>query len=140
MKSFSGRAKVVGTVFCIGGAIVLTLYEGKPLTNPNHLIEQSNITNSRNKTERWTIGSIFLIAGCVGWASWFLMQAKIGKRYPCQYSSTAILSCFAAIQSAMLSIIIERNLSGWFLKGYLEITSIVYAVSILFTTQIPRTT
>ncbi|KAJ0052539.1 hypothetical protein Pint_00706 [Pistacia integerrima] len=126
-KSFSGRAKVVGALFCIGGAIVLTLYMGKPLTNPNHLIEQSHMTNSRNKTQRWAIGSIFLIAGCVGWASWFLMQAWIGKRYPCQYSSTAILSSFAAIQSAILSIIIKRNPSGWFLKGYLEITSILYA-------------
>lgn len=124
----------MGTLFCIGGAIVLTIYKGKPLTNPNHLTEQSSVTNSRNKTERWAIGSIFLIAGCLGWASWFLMQAKIGNRYPCQYSSTAILSTFAAIQSAILSMIIDRSLSGWILKGYLVMTSILYSVSSLFIT------
>ncbi|KAJ0111670.1 hypothetical protein Patl1_00726 [Pistacia atlantica] len=40
---------------------------------------------------------------------------------------TAILSSFGAIQSAILCLIMEKNLSGWILQGKLEIASIIYA-------------
>ncbi|KAL6128463.1 hypothetical protein ACLB2K_071818 [Fragaria x ananassa] len=63
------------------------------------------------------------------WASWFLIQAKIGKSYPFQYSSTAILSFFGAIQSVILTLLTERsiNMSMWVLKGKLEILSVTYS-------------
>lgn len=133
MKSNCGRAKVLGTVICIGGALLLTLYKGTPLNNP-HSLATTHIANHANmmvsvKTKRWAIGSILNAAGCFFWSSWFLIQAKIGKSYPCQYSSIAILTFFGAIQSAILSLIIERNLGMWVLKGKLEILTVIYAVS-----------
>lgn len=131
MKSNCGRAKVLGTVICIGGALLLTLYKGTPLNNP-HSLATTHIANHANmmvsvKTKRWAIGSILNAAGCFFWSSWFLIQAKIGKSYPCQYSSIAILTFFGAIQSAILSLIIERNLGMWVLKGKLEILTVIYA-------------
>lgn len=137
MKSKAGRAKVLGVVICMGGAILLTFYTGIPLTSPHSRATTSGITNYANtmvsgkRTHRWALGSIFLMAGCLMWSSWFLIQAKIGKSYPCQYSSTAILSFFGAIQLAILSLIMERNIEAWILKGKLEIITITYAVSML---------
>lgn len=131
IRSLAGRSKLLGTLVCFGGVILLILYKGKPLTNQHHLTNQHDMTISTSKTDRWAIGTIFLIAGCFVWSSWFLMQARIGKSYPCQYSSTAILSSFGALQSAILCLIMERNLSSWVLKGKLEIASVIYAVSIL---------
>ncbi|XP_031251180.1 WAT1-related protein At3g30340-like [Pistacia vera] len=127
LKSLAGGCKVFGTLVCFGGVILLILYKGKPLINQHHLTKHGDMTFSTSKTESWAIGTIFLIAGCIVWSSWFLMQARIGKRYPCQYSSTAILSSFGAIQSAILCLIMEKNLSGWILQGKLEIASIIYA-------------
>ncbi|XP_059459174.1 WAT1-related protein At3g30340-like [Corylus avellana] len=131
IKSKYGRAKVLGAVVCIGGALLLTLYKGTPLNNPQsrattHIANQDTMMVSA-KTERWAIGSILNAAGCLLWSSWFLIQAKIGKRYPCQYSSTAILSFFGAIQSAVLCLITERNLGMWVMKGKLEILTVIYA-------------
>ncbi|TKY69077.1 WAT1-related protein [Spatholobus suberectus] len=129
MKSLSAKAKVLGTFVCIGGALLLILYKGMPLINrqPEHIADKGITTTSASKLKKWIIGSLLLTAGCLLWSSWFLIQARISKKYPCQYSSTAILSFFAAIQSAMLTLVIDRNNAKWILKGKLEIMTVIYA-------------
>ncbi|GFY93550.1 nodulin MtN21 /EamA-like transporter family protein [Actinidia rufa] len=99
MKNKGGRAKILGMLFI----------------------------KRHHGNKRWAIGSIVLTAGSIMWSSWFLMQAKIGKRYPCQYSSTALMSFFSAVQSAILVLITDWNVSKWTIKGKFEITTVVYA-------------
>ncbi|KAA8519360.1 hypothetical protein F0562_013616 [Nyssa sinensis] len=133
LRSSGGRAKVLGTLVCLGGAMLLTLYKGMPLFNfshshaANYTMGQTMRLSSGKNQERWTVGLIALIAGTLLWSSWFLLQSNIGKRYPCQYSSTAIMAFFGAIQSAVLSLSIDRNLSMWVVKGKIEILTIMYA-------------
>ncbi|WRX10555.1 EamA domain - like 10 [Theobroma cacao] len=132
IRNKAGGAKVFGTLVCIAGAMVLTLYRGKTLVKSNsrattHIINYANTMISTKKKERWAIGSILLTVGCIFWSSWFLLQARIGKTYPYQYSSTAFLSFFSAIQSAILSLVAERNFSKWILKGKLELITVTYA-------------
>ncbi|MFQ6637159.1 hypothetical protein Gotur_013780 [Gossypium turneri] len=124
IKNKSGIAKFVGTTGCIGGAMVLTLYKGKTLVGS----DSETMVHAVNyvKKERWGIGSIFLAAGTVFWSSWFLVQASIGRTYPCQYSSTAFLSFFSAIQSAVISLITERDFTRWVLKEKLELITVAY--------------
>lgn len=136
IKSKAGKAKILGTLVCVSGAMILTLYKGMPLTNPsksgivNLKSREGNMLISPEKTRRWTIGSIVLTAGSIVWSLWFLIQAKIGQKYPCQYSSTAIMCFFSAIQSALSSLSIDRNIFVWVLKGKLEILTVIFAVSI----------
>ncbi|KAL6350072.1 hypothetical protein AAG906_004007 [Vitis piasezkii] len=106
---FNVGAKVLGTFICIGGALLLGLYRGMPLTNPAY--PQTSISSHR--TKRWATGSMVLTAASLTWSSWFLLQAGISKKYPCQYSSTAILSFFSATQAAILSSILDRDLSSF---------------------------
>lgn len=133
MSSKAGRAKVLGTFICMGGAFLLILYKGIPLTNPRSEATTTDILNlagtmiSGKKKRSWVAGSILSLAGCFMWSAWFLMQAKISKIYPCQYSSTAIMSFFGAIQSAVLSLILKRKFSMWILKSKLEIISVLNA-------------
>ncbi|CAL5207911.1 unnamed protein product [Lathyrus oleraceus] len=125
MQSKSAKAKVLGTFVCIGGALILILYKGIPLINP----QSHKVTTpaSASSLKKWIIGSIFLTASCVFWSSWFLIQEKVGKKYPYRYSSTAITSFFATIQSAILNLIIHRNNAKWILKGKLQIMTVVYS-------------
>ncbi|XP_010241527.1 PREDICTED: WAT1-related protein At4g01440-like isoform X2 [Nelumbo nucifera] len=134
LKSKAGRAKLLGTVVCVGGAMMLTLYKGLPLTNRPSSQASTQMTNQassrfspQKRAERWTIGTIALVAGSIFWSSWFLIQARISKQYPCQYSSTAIMSFFSAIQSAVLSLVIERDISLWVLRGKAAILTVLYA-------------
>ncbi|KAI4298162.1 hypothetical protein L6164_031754 [Bauhinia variegata] len=132
IKCNSGRAKILGTLICISGAALLTLYKGKSLFNndSHYRLATSSavkVASSTRNTERWTIGVIALIVGTLFWSSWFILQSNIGKRYPCQYSSTAIMTFFGAIQSAILSLSTDRNLSMWVLKGKIEIITVLYS-------------
>ena len=137
MNSLAGRIRHSCLRWWSTGAVLLTLYKGKLISHPHFQATNYNKTShakmmiSSKKTERWTIDSIFFIIGCIAWSSWLLMQARISKRFPCQYCSCAIISFFGAIQYAILSSIIERNLSGWVLKSKLEIISVIYCVGIL---------
>ena len=117
LKSKCGRAKILGTLVCVVGAMILSLYRGKQLTHSGATENQVNTMVSPKKPKNWAAGSVLLAAGSCMWSSWFLMQARIGRSYPFQYTSTAILSFFGAIQSSILGLIMERNISTWFLRG-----------------------
>ncbi|KAK6146555.1 hypothetical protein DH2020_020424 [Rehmannia glutinosa] len=135
IKYSSGRAKVLGSLVCIGGAILLTVYKGKPLFHFSDVPQRDNRSMEQHMKqlslgtgrERWAIGSVALFAGTLCWSSWFILQTNIGKRYPCQYSSTAIMACFSAIQSAILSSSVDREVSIWILKRKSDILIILYA-------------
>lgn len=134
LKCSSGRAKVIGTLVCIGGGALLTLYKGPSLFDHSHITNRTMETtislSSAKKAERWTVGTIALVIGTLSWSSWFLLQSSIGKRYPCQYSSTAIMSFFGAIQSAILSFSTGSPLSVWVLRGWIQIATVLFAVSL----------
>ncbi|CAM8948267.1 unnamed protein product [Rhodiola kirilowii] len=132
----TGRVKALGTIVCIIGAIMLTSYKGMPLFNHVHSHTAipaahhqafSLSSSDSDKAERWTFGLVALVAGTLLWSSWYLLQSQIGKVFPCQYSSTAIMSFFGAMQSAVLCLILVRNPSIWVLKGKIEILSVLYS-------------
>ncbi|KAL4331744.1 hypothetical protein AHAS_Ahas13G0530700 [Arachis hypogaea] len=77
--------------------------------------------------EKWTIGVIALILGTLFWSSWFILQSTIGKLYPCRYSSTAIMTLFGAIQSAILALSTGRDLSMWIPNGRIQILTVLYS-------------
>ncbi|GAB4861485.1 hypothetical protein Ancab_036687 [Ancistrocladus abbreviatus] len=137
LKSKGGKAKMLGSLVCIGGVILLALYRGIPTNKLAHLHESLNgakdvnLKASGKSPESYAVGSILLTSSVMLWCSWFLLQAKIGKRYPYKYSSTAIMSSFSAIQSAILCFAINRDISIWVLKGKLQIISVLFAVSTL---------
>ncbi|KAL0712474.1 hypothetical protein Bca4012_019452 [Brassica carinata] len=128
MKSKAGMGMVMGTLICIGGALLLTMYKGVPLTK-FHKLETHPSTNNTPalKPENWIIGCVLLFAGSSCFGSWMLIQSKVNDKYPCQYSSTVILSFFGTIQCALLSLIKSRDITAWILKDKLDIMTIVYA-------------
>ncbi|KAG2395945.1 WAT1-related protein [Vigna angularis] len=134
IKCNSGRAKILGSLVCIGGALMLTLYKGKPLVTFSHnesaasMVKSSAVNiYSTKTTEKWTIGVIAMVIGTIFWSSWYILQSKISKRYPCQYSSTAIMSFFGALQSAVICLCTDHNLSIWVLKGKIQIIAFLYS-------------
>ncbi|XP_038875305.1 WAT1-related protein At3g30340-like [Benincasa hispida] len=126
LKSSSGKAKVIGTVVCISGAVLLTTYRGPTLANASYATAHVGDAKLKKTTESWTVGCIALVAGTLLWSSWFLLQSNIGKRYPYQYSSTAIMSGFGAVQSAILSLSTGAKLSAWALTGKIQILTVLY--------------
>ena len=130
IKSNTGRAKVLGTMICICGALVLTLYKGTALTQQNAQMQtQTSNSSPTAVTQKWAMGSFMLIISILVWSSWFIIQAKICRIYPCQYTSTTILSFFGVIQSALLSLISERSISMWVVTEKFQVLALLYSVS-----------
>ncbi|QHO18543.1 WAT1-related protein [Arachis hypogaea] len=129
IKCKSGRAKILGTLVCIGGALLLTLYKGKPLFNYASATSIEK-TGTSSSSGRWTIGVVALILGTLFWSSWYIVQLSISKRFPCQYSSTALMIFFGAIQAAFISLSIQHHdFSIWVLNGKLPIIAVLFFVS-----------
>ncbi|XP_042007287.1 WAT1-related protein At4g01440-like [Salvia splendens] len=130
IKCSSGRGKVVGALVCVGGAVLLTVYKGVPLFHfpvVAQPMERHVLVHPGVGRERWMIGSVALFAGTICWSSWFLLQSHIGRRYPCQYSTTAIMALFSALQAAVLTFSIDRRLSVWVLGNKSDILIVLYS-------------
>lgn len=123
MKRKSGKGKVIGALTCVVGASTLSFYKGMLLIKA-----KAEAGHGVLKSKGLGPGSAFLFAGSVAWSSWFLIQSKIGHNFPYTYSSTSIMSLFSALQSALLFLITNRNISKWILRGHLQILSVAYAV------------
>ncbi|CAA7013049.1 unnamed protein product [Microthlaspi erraticum] len=128
MKSKAGIGMVMGTLICIGGALLLTMYKGVPLTKLHKLETHPSFNNKpAMKPGNWIIGCVLLFAGSSCFGSWMLIQSKVNDKYPCQYSSTVILSFFGTIQCALLSLIKSRDIATWILTDKLDIMTVIYA-------------
>ncbi|CAA0824218.1 WAT1-related protein [Striga hermonthica] len=121
VKRSSGRAKVWGSLVCLCGAVVLIVYKGIPLF---HFAQRIELL--QHSHERWAIGSVALLGGTLCWSLWYILQTSIGNKYPCHYSTTAIMTCFSALQSAVFSSFIDRDLSVWILRTKSDIFIILY--------------
>ncbi|KAL9234599.1 hypothetical protein vseg_009454 [Gypsophila vaccaria] len=125
LRSKRGIAKVSGSLICLGGVILLVLYRGFPLNHTR--MSSANANNPKLRPQDWILGSSFLVLSMLCWSVWFLIQARIGKKYPCKYSSTSAMSAIGAVQSTVLCLAINRDPSIGILRGKLEIFTVLFA-------------
>ncbi|XP_022157115.1 WAT1-related protein At3g30340-like isoform X1 [Momordica charantia] len=125
LNSNSGKAKTLGTVVCISGVALLIAYKGPALANSSYTAKKAAATAVKKTS--WTLGCIALVGGTLLWSSWYLLQSDIGKRYPYEYTSTAIMSFFAATQSAVFGLLTDATLSSWTLRGSIQILTVLYS-------------
>lgn len=117
IRSIYGQAKVVGTLVCVGGAMVMTLYKGPVLLK----------AVSRLGLDTWVLGALLLFASCLAWSCWLTFQAPVVKRYPVQQSLTALMLIQGTVQSFVVALIFERKVSVWKLNWDIKLLSIVYS-------------
>lgn len=135
LKTKPGIAKTLGTLLCLIGVIVLTLYKGVALNSdasPRSTApepQQSSPDATDYTSRKWLMGSVALLAGSFCWSAWFPLQSKVGKKYPALYSCTALVFFLSFLQAAAMSVAAERSLSVWLLQKKMEIATVLFAVS-----------
>ncbi|KAI7725134.1 hypothetical protein M8C21_003792 [Ambrosia artemisiifolia] len=128
-----GISKVAGTLFCISGASVITLYKGPTIYSPSpslHSIrEASPVLQSLGDAngKSWTLGCIFLIGHCLSWSGWLVLQAPVLKKYPARLSFTSYQCFFGVLQFLVLAAFMERDINAWFIHSGAELFSVFYA-------------
>ncbi|XP_042460606.1 WAT1-related protein At4g01440-like [Zingiber officinale] len=83
---------------------------------------------SYSPSGKWLRGSAALLGGSFCWSSWFPLQAKVGKKYPAIYTSTAVIFFLGFLQAATVSLVTSRGrISAWLLEDKLEIGTVFFA-------------
>ncbi|KAG7968414.1 hypothetical protein I3843_08G152900 [Carya illinoinensis] len=133
----AGKAKVLGTLIGIGGAMLLTFYKGPEiniwLTNVNLLSHDNSQHQSRGhdsttlEPENRLLGCILALGSCLSYATWLIIQAKMMEKYPCHYSSTALMCVMGAIQSVVFALCLERDWSQWKLGWNIRLLTVAYS-------------
>lgn len=127
-----GIAKVLGTMCCVAGASVITLYKGPviyspapPLNKPTPMFVSLGDARGKN----WTLGCVYLIGHCLSWSGWLVLQAPVLKKYPARLSVTSYTCFFGLIQFLIIAAIFEREAQAWIFHSGGELFTILYAVS-----------
>lgn len=117
MSSKYGLAKIVGTIVCVGGAMVMTFYKGPVLlTTLNGL-----------SFNTWMLGALLLFVGCLFWSGWVTFQAPVVRKYPAQLSLTAIMLFQGTVMSILVALIFKPKTSAWRVKCDFQLLSILYS-------------
>ncbi|CAN6682754.1 unnamed protein product [Malus baccata var. baccata] len=144
-----GIAKVLGTVFCVAGASVITLYKGPTIYSPTPPLQMMRLMSSTTtsaisstsssaivsslsslgdaKGKSWTLGCIYLIGHCLSWSGWLVLQAPVLKKYPARLSVTSYTCFFGLIQFIIIAAVFERDGQAWIFHNGGEVFSILYA-------------
>lgn len=128
----AGAAKITGTLLSLAGLLLLSLYKGVPLTHQAsaalspEAAHHAAAEGSGNKS--WMLGTVALLANCLCFSFWLLLQTRLTKKYPAIYSSTALMFFISTLQGGALTAAMERHVSLWILTSKLEIITVLYAV------------
>ncbi|XP_038714740.1 WAT1-related protein At1g09380-like [Tripterygium wilfordii] len=131
VKEATGIAKVLGTVTCVGGAMILSFYHGniinvgesKILWDYAVKIGGSNTTNNSSSF----LGPLLLMASSLGWAAWFIIQVKVSANFPAPYTSTVMMLFMGAIECIFIALIPEHQVSAWSLRTPVRLFASLYA-------------
>ena len=77
MKERRSQAKVFGTLITFGSAVFMALYKGPAVNifgNTSFHNSHSNSTNS--SSQRWILGTLFLLIACVAFATFYILQVS----------------------------------------------------------------
>ncbi|KAJ1269669.1 hypothetical protein BS78_07G229300 [Paspalum vaginatum] len=126
-----GVAKVLGTLACVAGASVITLYKGPTIFGPatgggggdTPLTSIDDVHNTKN----WTLGCVYLIGHCLSWSGWLVLQAPVLKKYPARLSVTSYTCFFGVIQFLIIAAFMERDADAWKFHSGSELFTILYA-------------
>ncbi|GAV80282.1 EamA domain-containing protein [Cephalotus follicularis] len=142
LRTRESQAKVLGTSIGLGGAMLLTFYNGVEInilsTNVDLLElvkpDKSHVATHSNQG----LGVILSVGSCIAYSLWLIIQTKMSVKYPCPYSSTTLMSLMAAIQSSVFALCVEKDKSQWKLDGNIRLFSALYSsiASCLMTTMI----
>ncbi|XP_010544146.1 PREDICTED: WAT1-related protein At1g09380 [Tarenaya hassleriana] len=132
IKKKSGQAKVVGTIVCVAGAMLLSFYHGHTIGIGESKIhwtyaEKISSLGSSSNGSSFFLGPFLVMAGAVSWAAWFILQTKMGETFAAPYTSTLLMCLMGSIQCGGIALISDHKLSDWSLRSPIRVISAVYA-------------
>ncbi|GAB2246381.1 hypothetical protein Droror1_Dr00001874 [Drosera rotundifolia] len=131
IKSRSGQAKVLGTLLCVGGAMLLSFYHGHKLDLGKSGIKWKYLQVTSEKTKSYAkinfvSGPLVLLASTISWSLWFIVQAKLSKEFSAPYTSTALICFMASIECFVVAACTQHKAAKWSLASHIRLTASLY--------------
>ncbi|GLJ41359.1 hypothetical protein SUGI_0856010 [Cryptomeria japonica] len=125
IREIRSRAKIVGTLEGVSGAMLTTFYKGPivPMPWPSH----EQLKNDDDSNKDMVKGCLCLIASIIPWASLIILQAWILKKYPAQLSLISLACLMSLLQSTVVTLAVERHPSAWAVGFDMKLLTAVYA-------------
>lgn len=129
-QTAAGKAKVLGTITGIGGAMLLTFLKGVKIdiwTFHVNLLRKGNNGTLNDNSGSKLLGIFFGLGSCFCFALWLIIQAKMSKEYQGHYSSTALMSLMGAIQATVFALCVEKDWNQWRLGWSIRLLTSAYS-------------
>ncbi|XP_061350882.1 WAT1-related protein At1g68170-like [Gastrolobium bilobum] len=134
LGSGEGKAKVIGTITGISGAMLLTFFKGVEInlwSSKINLLHPHQNDNGHMATQHGDSGSKLwgvpcALASCCCFSLWFIIQAKLNEEFPYPHSSAALMSTMGAVQATIFALCVDRDMSQWKLDYGIRLLAVIY--------------
>lgn len=126
LQTWAGKAKCVGAILCVWGALATSLYNGKEFYIGHHSHHTQAQTAAVAHKTHMLRGTFFLVCSCFSYTAWFIVQVRLLKVFP-RYWGTMLACVMAAIQSSIIGVCIDSSKASWRLQWNLQLITIVYS-------------
>ncbi|XP_047075568.1 WAT1-related protein At1g44800-like [Lolium rigidum] len=130
-RSRHSQAKVAGTMCTVIGAVLMIMYHGPvvqfPWAKGAHHADPAAAAAAQS-SGRWLSGTIMIIASCVAWAGFFVLQSNTLNSYPAPLTLTSIICGMGAVTNAGVTLVAERHDMGvWKVGLDTRLFTVVYS-------------
>ncbi|XP_033139575.1 WAT1-related protein At1g68170 isoform X2 [Brassica rapa] len=125
-----GKAKVFGTLFGVGGALIFIFYRGKDIHMWSTHIDLMNKSHdfSRDASHHISIlGALFVFGGNFSYAFWLLLQVKVGKQFGGAYWNATLMNLTGSVVAVIIVLCWNCDLKEWKLGWNIRLFTIAYA-------------
>ncbi|KAM3257637.1 hypothetical protein ACQJBY_049760 [Aegilops geniculata] len=117
LRSSRSIAKIVGTVVCLAGAMLMAFFKGPKLLGALLL----------PATDDWVKGGIYLMGNAFCFSIWYILQVPVCKSYLDPLSLATWMCFLATLQCAVMAFFLEANyMEIWKLASIWELPCILY--------------
>ncbi|XP_078150293.1 WAT1-related protein At4g30420-like isoform X2 [Carex rostrata] len=125
LRSLRTWAKIIGTIVCVGGTMILTFYKGPGVLNLSNAYTSVG-TALHSISYRWVLAVVCLLGSTSCWSLWLILQVPISK-YIDPLPQTVTLCFLSSLQSATIVFFLEPNLSAWKINTVTELSACLFS-------------
>ncbi|XP_061338553.1 WAT1-related protein At1g68170-like [Gastrolobium bilobum] len=126
VRTSTGKAKVLGTLMGIGGAMILTFYKSTEIHLWSTHVNLIRHIQPHNVSTTQILGSALALGTCISYSIWLIIQARMSEKFPWHYTSAALMSVMASIQSIIFALCMERDWNQWKLGWNIRLLTVAY--------------
>ncbi|CAN6208266.1 unnamed protein product [Urochloa humidicola] len=131
LGKWTGNMKVLGSLLCVGGMLVVSLLKGKLLHLwPTNLLGYSHAqapASNAGSHQDVVVGTLLLCGSSLSYALYYIVQAKVVEVFPSKYWMTMLTSLMGSLQAFVVGICFSHDMAQWRLKWDLQLLTVVYS-------------